>query len=79
MKSSWNFEVYTRDPITGATGWDIKFPNIFAETMKEARQILMDEYPDFDVVILFNHNIPMSHADMVAYASGKNYRDTIGD
>lgn len=50
----YNFEVYTKHPTTGETGWDIKFASTFAESKEQAKQQLKDSYPNFDCFILFN-------------------------
>lgn len=49
------FEIYTLNPNTNETGWDI-INNcvVVAETMQEAR-VKLKEYPLFDCVILFNY------------------------
>jgi hypothetical protein len=53
MEQYFNFEIYTSDPITGATGWEIKSVSVKAETKQQARENLKN-FPLFDVVILFN-------------------------
>lgn len=74
-KKAYNFEVYTCNPATGETGWDIKCPTIFATDKANAREILKNEYPHFDVIILFNYCTEMSESDITTYATGINYRD----
>ncbi len=49
----WNFEIYTSDPVTGTTGWEIENVSVKAETKAEAREQLK-KYPNFDCIILFN-------------------------
>lgn len=72
---AFNFEVYTSDPITGTTGWDIKNPTVFANDKKEARQELKDHYPNFDCVILFNYEVEITDGSIEAkhYATGAKY------
>lgn len=53
MNKYFNFEIYTCDPVSGTTGWDIKMVSVKATTKTEARETLKS-FPDFDVVILFN-------------------------
>jgi len=59
-KKAFNFEIYTCNPATGEGGWDIKNPYIFAEDKKAAKEILKNDYPDFDCIILFNHEIELT-------------------
>lgn len=53
MNTYFNFEIYTSDPITGTSGWDIQMVSVKAETKLEAKEKLKS-YPNFDVIILFN-------------------------
>jgi hypothetical protein len=53
MNKYFNFEIYTSDPITGTTGWEIEMVSVKAETKIDAKEKLKD-YPNFDVIILFN-------------------------
>jgi hypothetical protein len=53
LNKYYNFEIYTIDPITGTTGWDIHMVSVKAQTLLEARTNLKD-YPNFDCVILYN-------------------------
>ena len=56
MNKYFNFEIYTSDPISGTTGWDIEMLSVKANTKQEARLKLKD-YPNFDVIILFNFHM----------------------
>ena len=49
----FNFEIYTCNPETFETGWDIKFVSVFAEDKADAKEKLKD-FPLFDCIILFN-------------------------
>ena len=53
MNQYFNFEIYTKNPTTGQTGWDIVNVSVKAENRQEAK-ISLNEYPNFDVIILFN-------------------------
>jgi len=53
MNKYFNFEVYTSDPITKTTGWEITTLSVKAESKQEAKEKLKD-YPNFDVIILYN-------------------------
>jgi hypothetical protein len=53
MNQYFNYEIYTCDPITGTTGWEIQNISVRAETRKEARELIKN-YPNFDVIILYN-------------------------
>jgi len=55
MKAA-RFEIYTTNPETGGSGWDIKFRYVLGETIKEAREVLKST-PNFDCVILFDFHI----------------------
>ena len=71
----FNFEIYLNEPITHEGGWEIAFINVYAETLKEAREKLKN-VPDFDVVILFNYELEFKQwdeLDIEAYAKGQNY------
>lgn len=72
---AFNFEVYTCNPATGEEGWDIKFPTIFARSVKEARKLLKSDYPNFDCVILWNYGIEIKDGSVEAknYATGAKY------
>jgi hypothetical protein len=50
----FSYEVYTIDPVSKQTGWDIKFVNVIAHTGSEALHILTT-WDAFDCVILFNY------------------------
>lgn len=80
----YNFEVYLKEPITHEEGWEIGHINVYAETLKQAREKLKS-VPDFDCVILFNFEIPLNYGkgfsintedDLANYAHGNNYRFT---
>jgi hypothetical protein len=48
--NEYDFEIYTKNPETGETGWDIKFVRVYAKTRNEAGETLKT-FPDFDCVI----------------------------
>lgn len=50
----FNFEVYTSNPLTGETGWDIKFASTFATDKEAAKDLFRSSYPTFDCFITFN-------------------------
>lgn len=57
------FEIYTSDPITGTTGWEIQFVEVLGvNTTKEAREKLKT-FPHFDVVILCDYLVEMEVED----------------
>lgn len=72
---AFNFEVYTCNPTTGETGWDIKFPTVFADSMEQAKAFLRTSYPNFDCIILFNYGIEIKDGSKEAkhYATGASY------
>lgn len=51
MKQLYLIEYYTRCPITGEGGWDIRFAWVYADTNAEARE-KVKAAPLFDCVIL---------------------------
>ena len=61
MKVS-RFEIYTTNPETGESGWDIKFRYVLGETVKEAREALKST-PNFDCVILFDFQIELDEVN----------------
>jgi hypothetical protein len=46
-------EIYTKHPTTGEEGWDIEFVDVYAKDTKEVVNILQEQHPLFDCVILF--------------------------
>jgi hypothetical protein len=50
---SFEAEIYTINPVTGQTGWDIKFIRTLAESKEDAR-VNFKTYPEFDCIILWN-------------------------
>lgn len=74
---AFSFEIYTKNPLTGETGWDIQFVNVFAEDMAAAKQQLK-LIPDYDCIILFNHETELDEFDIDRLAEGYNYRFTTG-
>ena len=54
MNQYYNYEIYTIDPVTRTTGWDILNLSVKAETRVLAKEKLK-KFPNFDVIILFNH------------------------
>jgi len=72
--NTFNFEVYMKNPETGEEGWEIEFINVFASDLQEAKHKLEELVPDFDVIILFNHSVPMSDDDKdLFYNSGRHF------
>jgi hypothetical protein len=51
----YEFEAYFCNPETGEHGWDIKFPEVTAFSILEAKKKLK-EIPHFDCIILFNYS-----------------------
>jgi hypothetical protein len=60
MKAS-RFEIYTKNELTGETGWDIKFRYVIGER-KEAMEELKNT-PYFDCVILYDFTIDIDDID----------------
>lgn len=56
MKTNYLFgyEIYTKNPTTGETGWDIKFIEVVATSHRNALEMLA-KWPLFDVIILNNY------------------------
>lgn len=75
---AFNFEVYTKNPLTGEEGWDIMFPTVYAESKEAAKAFLKSDYPNFDCIILFNYGCEIKDGsiDQMVYATGASYRDT---
>lgn len=48
--NEYDFEIYTTNPETGETGWDIKFIRVYATDRKTARTIV-STFPNYDCVI----------------------------
>jgi hypothetical protein len=69
---TYNFEIYTKCPLTGQTGWEIKCISVFADSKADAKSKLTD-YPLFDVIILFNYERDMNETDVQYYANGFDY------
>lgn len=77
---AWAFEVYTKNPETGETGFDIKFVRAFGSIKAEAVEHLRS-FPNFDCIITADarHNgSALSEADVAAYAAGDMFRETAG-
>lgn len=71
----YNFEIYTKHPETGKTGWDIKFASVFAASKDEAK-VLLKDYPHFDCIILFNFGgAELGIPEKELYNSGVKYFD----
>jgi len=64
---AYNFECYFKEPISKQNGWEIKFPTIFAYTKEEAKNILKNEVPLFDCIILFNYEVLADKAEIKHY------------
>lgn len=69
---AFNFEIYTCNPETGETGWDIHCPTVFAKDKAEAKEKLKS-YPNYDCIILFNCGRPMNETDTEYYANGYDF------
>ncbi len=76
LPKSYNFEVYLTDPITFENGAEIAFVDVFARSKKEAIEILKNDVPDFDEIILFNNVTPLDDIQASVYARGRNYSFT---
>jgi len=75
---AFTFEIYTKNPLTGETGWDIKFVRAFGETKAEARNWLENTFPNFDCEIASTEHwngTNLSPEDVEAYARGENWRE----
>jgi hypothetical protein len=66
--NEYNFEVYTINPETKETGWDIKFVSVIAENKVQAKAILRD-WPLFDCIILSNFCVPLPYDGNLATLS----------
>lgn len=53
----YNFEIYTKCPETGETGWEIEFRNVTAQSKERAIEML-ESSPNFDCIILSNGSRP---------------------
>jgi hypothetical protein len=72
---TFSFEIYTKNPVTGETGWDIKFVRAFGKTKKEAINWLKNEVPHFDEIITStasDNGCHLNEEDLKVYASGRN-------
>lgn len=54
--NEFNFEVYTKHPKTGETGWDLKFVSVIADTKEEAKEYLK-QWPLFDCIITHDYTV----------------------
>jgi hypothetical protein len=50
LSNTFEYEIYTKNPITGQPGWDIQFITIIANSRKEAKELLR-RHPNFDCII----------------------------
>lgn len=66
----FNYEVYTLNPDTGETGWDIKFVSVIAPDSKTAKSYLK-QWPLFDCIILHNYETPFSEEQYVEFKEGR--------
>ena len=75
--NTYNFEIYTKNPRTGETGFDIAFINVYAKSNKEAREILK-QTPDFDCIILDNSpewdSVPATKEELRTYRQGYKWQ-----
>ena len=53
---AYQFEIYTCNPTTKESGWDIQFRTVLANNIKEAEEEL-EISPLFDCIIAFNNAI----------------------
>jgi hypothetical protein len=74
---AFNYEIYTKNPITGEGGWDIRFVSVFAEDRTKAKEVLRS-VPNFDIVILFNFETDLDDREADFYANGHLYIWTDG-
>jgi len=63
----YNFEIYTNNPVTGESGWDIKWAGCFANSKEEAREEIKN-FPNFDTIITFNFGGLELEYDQLEYA-----------
>lgn len=69
----FNFEIYTKNPKTGESGWDIKFVSVFASSKPEAIRKLKELVNYFDEIILYDYTIPMNDNDYEFFYEGYHY------
>lgn len=72
---AFNFEIYTLNPITKETGWEIEFPTVYANSYQHAIEILKNDYPDFDCVILFNWVTELDGSQLKDVLNGIKFKD----
>ena len=75
----FNWELYTINPETKETGWDIKFASVIAESHEQAKEILK-QWPLFDCIILHNYSTRFDAKKYPMFTKGKifdrgSYRD----
>ena len=81
---AFNFEIYTVNPETKETGWDIVFRTVFVETTDtntrtSGARDKLKQTPLFDCVILFNWciDVDMSNLSSEQYTDiERGYADT---
>jgi hypothetical protein len=74
---AFNYEIYTKNPITGEGGFNIRFVSVFAEDHRKAKEVLRS-VPNFDIVILFNFETDLDDREEVFYSNGHLYIWTDG-
>lgn len=62
---AYQFEIYTIDPVTGQTGWEIVNRTVLAESKAEAREALKNT-PLFDCIILFNYCVDVDMSNLTS-------------
>lgn len=71
----YNFEIYTKHPVTNDSGWDIRFASCFADSKESAKEIIKS-YPLFDCIILYNFGgIELSGYELDLYNDGVMFFD----
>ena len=73
MKKVFNFEVYLKSPVSGQSGWELHFVNVYANNETEARQQLKF-YPRFDKVLQYNGEVTPTKTDINGWEGGNLFR-----
>ncbi len=69
---AYGFEIYTKDPITGTSGWDIEHLDIYAKTKQDAESWLLN-FPNFDCIIMFLCGTRLTDPQITHYEKGYDY------
>lgn len=74
----FNFEVYTKHPLTDESGWDIKWVGVFAESKEQAKELLKS-FPLFDFIITFNFGgLDLDGEELELYNGGVTFFERAG-